>query len=341
MNEPKQRLDAGDLLGQVVDLPVELIVPDPQNLRESFDEEDILDLGRNIQQVGQLDEITVFPIYGPDGRWTGKYDLHDGERRWRAAKAVGLQTLKAKVEPRPSPDVLLYKKMSRALQTRTLPPERKVVVLERGLAQLGILHQPHLWESFRQKLGGGQDWPQIVRVLNLGPGVRDMMESGSINFTLAQSIGRLPKNRQEEAARFVVLQKINGRYFSTQIVPYLLEHPEATMAQAFEHTKVGDWRQYLRSPYEKGQEPPLEQRLEDFLEICVKWERAWEILVHTGLVHDIAGKENYEFRLADAARRIAERASALHDRVRRQKSTVYVPRELPAAIRRIGEKRPE
>jgi ParB/RepB/Spo0J family partition protein len=317
-----------DWVGQVIEVPVHLIKPDPENLREEFDEEDLKDLGNNMQLLGQLDEITVFAVIDADGAWKGYFDLHDGERRWRAAKMVGLPTLRAKIIERPSKEELLYKKVARFLQTRSLLPERKVAALEKSFNELGIFHKPSVWESYREKLGGGPEWPQIVRVLQLKPKVRNLMDEGLINFTLAQSIGRLPPEKQEEAAKFVVAQKINGRFFSTQMVPYLLEHPDANLAQAFEHTRVGGWKQYMKTPYEHGQEPPLHEKLEEFLDACVKWERAWEVVVHTGLVHDITGHQNYEYRLKEAARRITERAQALANRIEQQQSKASVKRAL-------------
>ncbi len=312
-----EHFELEQLFGKVIDVQVDRIVPDPENLRDVFDQDDIADLGRNMQEVGQMDEILVFPVLEDDGGWSGKFDLHDGERRWRAAREVGIKELRAKVEPRPTNEELLYKKLSRVLQTRTLDPESKVAAVEVALRRLDLLDKPDQWESYRSRFGGGQEWPQIVRVLKLAPRVRELMGDGVINFTLGQSIGRLPQDRQEEAARFVVANKINGRYFSTQIVPFLLENPNATMAQAFEHTKVGDWRQYIRSPYQKGQEPPVSEQLERFLQACVSWERAWETVVHTGLVHELEGSAAYEHRMKDAARRIAERAVALMQRVDR------------------------
>ena len=245
----------------------------------------------------------------------GFFDLHDGERRWRAAQLVGLPTLRAKIVTRPSDEELLYKKVSRVMQTRSLSPEMKVAGLEKALNQLRVIEQPEQWDAYRDRLGGGQEWPQLIRVLQLKPRVRDMLENGLINFTIAQSIGRLAPEQQALVAEFVVVNKLNGRFFSTEMVPYLLEHPEASPAQAFEHTRVGGWRQYTRTPYAKGYEPPVDERIEDFLHACVSWERAWEIVVHTGLVHEIAGNAGYEFRVRDGARRIVERASALVDRI--------------------------
>ena len=44
----------------------------------------------------------------------------------------------------------------------------------------------------------------------------------------------------------------------------------------------------------------MSERVEGFLEACVKWERAWEILVHTGLIYDIKDSAEIEHRLAGA-----------------------------------------
>ena len=297
--------------GSVVDVPIGMVNPDPDNLRQHFDVDDIADLGRNMLSIGQLDEITVFPILNEGASWNGYFDLHDGERRWRAAHAVGLPTLRAKVVSRPDNEVLLFKKVSRVLQTRSLAPETKVAGLERVLDELGILDQPDSWESYRQQLGGGPEWPQLVRVLLLKPRVRQFLEQGSINFTIAQAIGRLPTDRQEDAAEFAIVHKINGRFLSTQMVPYLLENPDANMAQAFEQARVGGWKNAIKSPYQKGQGPTIDERIETFLGECVKWERAWETIVYVGGVHQVAGNAEYEFRMKDAARRIAERAGAL------------------------------
>lgn len=296
--------------GATVEIPTESISPDPENLREVFDADDIRDLGLNMKRVGQLDEITVFPKFDQDGKWSGKFDLHDGERRWRAAQMVGIPILNGKVIQRPSDQELLFKKTSRALQTRVLEPEKKMQAVERSLKELEIWDSPDLWENYREQLGGGAEWPQIIRVLKARPLIRQMLDEKKVNFTLAQSIGRLPQDRQEEAANYVLVNKISGRFFSTEMVPYLLDNPEDSLAQAFEHTRVGGWRQFIKSPYQRGEEPPTEEQLEEFLESCVHWERAWEVLVHTGLIFKIMENTNYQRRTREALLRVIERAEA-------------------------------
>ena len=142
-----------------------------------------------------------------------------------------------------------------------------------------------------------------------------MFEEGLMNFTIAHSVGRLPQDSQEQLSEYVIVNKINGRFLATQMVPYLIEHPDASPAQAFEHARVGGWRQPTKSPYQKGGDPPTQEQVEKFLEACVAWERAWETVVVQGLVHEVGDNPQYVFRLKDASLRIQERAAALAERM--------------------------
>ena len=200
------------------------------------------------------------------------------------------------------------------MQTRSLSPETKLVGLERALADLAVADKPEQWSALRGKLGGGPEWPQLIRVLQLHPSVRVMFGSGVINFTIAQSVGRLPPDRQEQLAQYVVINKISGRFLSTEMVPYLLKNPDASAAQAFEHARVGGWRQ---SPnlYQRGAAPSTQAQVERFLDACVHWERAWETIVVEGLVHEVQDRPQDVHRLRDASQRLTERASALLDRL--------------------------
>ena len=320
--------------GSIVHVPCELIKPDPENLRQFFDEADLIDLGRNMAQVGQLDEITLFPILIDDSSWAGFFDLHDGERRWRAAQLTQRSSLRAKIVPRPSSEDLTFKKVSRILQTRSLSPETKLTALKKSLSDLGILDRSDQWDLFRDRLGGGTDWPQLVRVLRLHPRVLVMFQEGIINFTIAHSVGRLRTEQQARIAEYAVANKISGRFLSTQIVPYLLRHPQASPAQAFEHTRVRGWRQHTNSTIRKGESPLTNEQVEEFLEACVTWERAWETVVVNGLIHAVGDSPQYIFRLTDASQRIQERANALAERIGSPKQDNEVG-EVPLSVREI------
>jgi ParB/RepB/Spo0J family partition protein len=75
---------------QSMKLPVDQIDSRADQPRHVFNEDGLLDLGKNLLAVGQLAPIIVFFLAS-----VGRYILVDGERRWRAAKLVGIKTLLA------------------------------------------------------------------------------------------------------------------------------------------------------------------------------------------------------------------------------------------------------
>jgi ParB family chromosome partitioning protein len=84
-------------------IAVERIIPDPDQPRKTFDEQELADLEASLKDHGQSVPVQV--------RWDGgrdRYVIVDGERRWRAAQRAGLTTLAATVETREmSPDKVL------------------------------------------------------------------------------------------------------------------------------------------------------------------------------------------------------------------------------------------
>ena len=78
---------------KIVTIYITDIIPDPENLRQVFDEQEIKALADNLLEIGQTDPIQVFQ------RDDGTYDLFDGERRWRAAKLAGMRELRAIIIP--------------------------------------------------------------------------------------------------------------------------------------------------------------------------------------------------------------------------------------------------
>ncbi len=75
-------------IGGLENVPISSIRPNPQQPREHFDEETLAALGESIREVGVLQPVLV--------RVVGEgYELIAGERRWRAARRVGLHTIPA------------------------------------------------------------------------------------------------------------------------------------------------------------------------------------------------------------------------------------------------------
>jgi ParB family chromosome partitioning protein len=76
-------------------LPVASIRPNPYQPRSHFDEEALAVLAESIREVGVLQPVLVRPA--DEG-----YELIAGERRWRAARRVGLQVIPALIRWRTS-----------------------------------------------------------------------------------------------------------------------------------------------------------------------------------------------------------------------------------------------
>lgn len=75
----------------VADVAVKEIVPNRYQPRTTFDEEGLKELTETVKAKGILQPITV------RRRPQGGYELVAGERRWRAARAAGLQTIPAMI----------------------------------------------------------------------------------------------------------------------------------------------------------------------------------------------------------------------------------------------------
>jgi len=82
-----------ELVRDVYRLPVDAIDPDPENARTHFDTEQLQALADDLKRHGQIQNAVVFP----NG---DRYTLVAGERRWRACKLAGINTLVCLVLPR-------------------------------------------------------------------------------------------------------------------------------------------------------------------------------------------------------------------------------------------------
>ncbi|MGZ8647313.1 MAG: ParB/RepB/Spo0J family partition protein, partial [Solirubrobacteraceae bacterium] len=89
---PSQDLDA-ERGSELREIPVEMIVPNPHQPRQEFDEGAIAALSESLQERGVLQPVLVRPVPG------GTYELIAGERRWRAARLAGFDAVPALVRP--------------------------------------------------------------------------------------------------------------------------------------------------------------------------------------------------------------------------------------------------
>ena len=88
-----------DNVKQYREIPLAQIDRDPAQPRRLFDDVTLEALAESIRQEGVLQPVEV------SAQENGRFLLHHGERRWRAAKLAGLTTIPAIIAPPPATDV--------------------------------------------------------------------------------------------------------------------------------------------------------------------------------------------------------------------------------------------
>jgi ParB family chromosome partitioning protein len=188
---------SGPLSAVPLEIRTDSIQPNPHQPRKQFDEAGILSLAASLKSTGLVQPIIVRP--SPDGS-PGQYQLIAGERRLRAAKAAGLETIPAIVR-----NVDPFKQAQMALienvQREDLNP------IDRALAYRALIEQLGLTQGeLASRLG--EDRSSIanyLRLLDLAEPVRDMVRAGELSLGHAKILAGIsdPTHQQELADRII------------------------------------------------------------------------------------------------------------------------------------------
>lgn len=159
------------------------IVPNAQQPRTVFDSDDLDELVHSVREFGVLQPIVVRPH--PDQ--AGKYELVMGERRLRATKAAGLDTIPAVVKDTANED-MLRDALLENLHRSQLNPLEEASAYQQLLADFGITQ-----EELAAKIGRSR--PQIsntIRLLKLPEPVQLRVAAGVLSAGHARAILMMP-----------------------------------------------------------------------------------------------------------------------------------------------------
>lgn len=118
-------------------IPLDLIVPNPQQPRHEFDHDELLSLGQSIKSRGLIQPIIV------EDNEDETFTLHDGERRWRASRLVGLTGIKSIVLPHlngAGDQVRALNAFVSNFQRASLNPIEEALALS-GMVNMGMTHK--------------------------------------------------------------------------------------------------------------------------------------------------------------------------------------------------------
>jgi ParB family chromosome partitioning protein len=156
--------------GELRELPVELIKPNPNQPRTKIDPEALAGLSSSIEANGVVQPLLVRPL--PDG----SYELIAGERRWRAAQAAGLDKVPAVVR-----DQELAERLQVALIENMVREDLNPVDEARACAalvdDLGLSK-----EELARRVGRSRPAvSNLIRLLDLPDEALDLLESGELS----------------------------------------------------------------------------------------------------------------------------------------------------------------
>jgi len=176
------------------------VVPNAQQPRKEFREEELQELVHSIREIGVLQPIVVRPIAGASGT-EPQYELIMGERRLRATKELGLATIPAIVKETPD-DAMLRDALLENLHRAQLNALEEASAYQQLLADFGITQ-----EQLAQRLGRSR--PQItntIRLLRLPSAVQRRVAAGVLSAGHARAILAAP---DAEAMEYLAEKIVN------------------------------------------------------------------------------------------------------------------------------------
>jgi ParB family chromosome partitioning protein len=183
------------------DIPVTAIEPNPKQPRQVFDDEALDELKTSITEVGFLQPIVVRNLGGD------RYELVMGERRWRAAQAIGKDTIPAIVRDTRD-DAMLRDALLENIHRANLNPLEEAAAYQQLLEEFGATH-----DELAKRIGRSR--PQIsntIRLLNLPAPVQRRVAAGILSAGHARALlGLDDADAQEQLALRIVAEGLSVR----------------------------------------------------------------------------------------------------------------------------------
>jgi len=238
----------------LLELPVGLVTTNNFQPRRHFDEEALATLSASIRELGVLQPILVRPLD------EGRYELIAGERRWRAAKRAGLQTIPAIV--RLASDVAsLEQALVENLHREDLN------ALEEAAAYQQLIEDFHLThDEVATRVGKSRSAvSNALRLFQLPPTIQRLVADDQLSAGHARALLATPdRGFQESLAKRAVGEGMSVR-----------EVEEAVRRRNELAGQLGGSKP-SRAPADKALRPPglleLEELLSGYLDTTVKVE---------------------------------------------------------------------
>jgi ParB family chromosome partitioning protein len=217
-----------------LDIEIDRLKPNPLQPRTKWDPESLEELAQSIQETGILQPIVVVPD-------EESYTIIVGERRWRAAKKIGLQTIPVLVrnltESQQHEAMLIEN-----LQREDLNPIEIAHAYQKMVEDFSCTQ-----EDVAKKVGKDRaSVANTLRLLKLPGEIQDMIQDAELSMGHARALIPVEDPElQQSMARRIVKEKLSVR-------------------------EVENWVRRLQAPTEKPPKAPMDPDLLLFQEELLK-----------------------------------------------------------------------
>lgn len=242
-------------------LPLSSMVPGIYQPRTHMNEGALNELAESIKAQGIMQPILVRHL--TEGVNAGQYEIIAGERRFRAAKLAGLETIPVLVRDVPH-ETAAVMALIENIQREDLNPLEEAQGLQRLVKEFGLTHEQAAKAVGRSRSAASN----LLRLLNLAEPVQALLMAGDLDMGHARALLALDRAVQITTAHQIVAKKLSVRE-AEALVKKMAAHFSST-APPIRPPKSGDW---LR----------IEEELSDLLmaEVEVRLKKRTE---HTGSI---------------------------------------------------------
>ena len=181
-------------------LPVDWLSKGKFQPRRDMNPNQLDELANSIRNQGIMQPIVVRPISEQN------YEIIAGERRWRAAKIAGLDKVPVIVRHVEDSDAIVLALIEN-IQREDLNPVEEAMALQRLVDEFKLTQQ-----QVADTVGKSRSAvANLLRLLNLSPDVRRLLEHGDIEMGHARALLGLNAELQPQAASVVITKSLSVR----------------------------------------------------------------------------------------------------------------------------------
>jgi ParB family transcriptional regulator, chromosome partitioning protein len=172
--------------------------------RTRMDEGALYELAESIKAQGIMQPILVRKL--SEGDNAGKYEIIAGERRFRAARLAGLDSVPVLVRDVPN-EAAAAMALIENIQREDLNPLEEAHGLQRLIKDFGLTHEQAAQAVGRSRSAASN----LLRLLNLADPVQTMLMAGDIDMGHARALLSLERAAQITAANQIAQKKLSVR----------------------------------------------------------------------------------------------------------------------------------